>query len=205
MTTLVKMLPHWRKYELKTPQEEKLEALVFKARDEMKHPCVYHMLAHIHDVEGFRVSKRNLIRLFERRLKKAYKRTKQNTPDVLVAYSIEFKYTSWEEVEDKGYRSDSFGKDVPFLHLHFYVIADCCSGTRPQSFTTYARQALNEITGLRKARYLKTYFGKQYKKLQTEFDDTYQKLLYIAKVEQKSLEIPYRSTFGASRLRQGMV
>ena len=87
------------------------------------------------------------------------------------------------------------------VRVHLYVIADCCSGTRPQSFTTYARQALNEIPGLRKGRYLKTYFGKQYKTLLTEFDDTFQKLLYIAKVTQKSPDIPYRSTFGSSRLQ----
>lgn len=200
MTMHVTMLPNGRKYEVKIEQQDKLEALVFKAKAEMKHPCVYHMLAHIHDAEAFGVSKRNLIRLFERKLKKAYKRTKQNTPNVLIAYSIEFKYTNWDEVEDKGYRSDSTGNSIPFLHIHFYVIADCCSGTRPQSFTTYARQALNEIPGLRKGRYLKSYFGKQYKTLLTEFDDTFQKLLYIAKVDQKSPNIPYRSTFGASRL-----
>ena len=201
MTIFTKMLSDGKLHKLNEDQHDKLEQLVFKAKAEMKHPCVYHMLAHIHDAEAFGTSKRNLIRLFERNLKKAYKHTQQNTPNTLIAYSIEFKYTDWSEVEDKGYRSESFGKDVPFLHIHFYVIADCCSGTRPQSFTIYARQALNEIPGLRKGRYLKTYFGKQYKTLLTEFDDTFQKLLYIAKVDQKSPEIPYRSTFGASRLQ----
>lgn len=200
MTIFTKMLSDGKLHELDQDQHDKLEALVFKAKAEMKYPCVYHMLAHIHDAEAFKFSKRNLIRLFERKLKKAYKRTKQNTPNTFIAYSIEFKYTSWDEVEGKSYRSESFGKDVPFLHIHFYVIADCCSGTRPQSFTTYARQALNEIPGLRKSRYLQDRLGQHFKVLTTDFDDTFQRLLYIAKVSQKSSEILYRSTFGASRL-----
>lgn len=200
MTISVKMLPNGRKYKVDNTQYEKLESLVTAARDEMKYPCVYHLCSWIHDPEAFRVSKRDLIKLFKRKLKKVYKRTKQNIPDMVVAYSVEFKHTSWAEVEGKDYRSDSFGNNVPFLHIHFYVIADCCTGTRPQSFTTYARQALNDIAGLSKARYLKTYFGQQYKTLRTEFDDTYQKMLYIAKVDQKSPEIPYRSTFGSSRV-----
>lgn len=201
MTIFIKMLSDGKLHELDQDQHDKLEALVFKAKAEMKYPCVYHMLSHIHDAEVFGVSKRNLIRLFERKLKKAYKRTKQNTPNVLVAYSIEFKYTNWDEVEGKSYRSESFGKDVPFLHIHFYVIADCCSGTRPQSFTTYARQALNEIPGLRKGRYLQDRLGQQFKILTTDFDDTFQRLIYIAKIDQKSPVIPYRSTFGSSRLQ----
>ena len=38
------------------------------------------------------------------------------------------------------------------------------------------------------------------KNVKEHFDDSFQRLLYIGKINQKSPEIPYRETFGASRV-----
>jgi hypothetical protein len=105
------------------------------------------------------------------------------------------------------------------LHLHIWVIADC-KKTRPQAFSKQAMEALNGISGLTKARYFKSkdrYVNvfddetresikqrlepQMYKSLKKEFDDVYDRVKYLAKVEQKDPEnIPFRQTFGISRL-----
>ena len=64
----------------------------------MKNPCIYHMLSWVSDPEVFKISKRNLIKLFKRRLRAQYKKLKQEVPNTLVIYSIEFKYTDVDEI-----------------------------------------------------------------------------------------------------------
>lgn len=57
---------------------------------------------------------------------------------------------------------------------------------------------MNEISGITKARYFKSNKGELYKNVKEHFDDSFQRLLYIGKINQKSPEIPFRETFGAS-------
>jgi hypothetical protein len=194
----------------------------------MTSPCVFHLLSHISDPKAFAVSKQRFIQNFARALRRQYKSSKQEVPEVLLIYSIEFKMTDIDEIEDT---SEAFTPDakasslkLPFLHLHVCVIADC-KKTIPQSFSKRAMQALNEIDGLTKARYFKSKDRKvkvfneetkewyvdrtkpqMYKPLKTEFDDVYDRVKYLAKVEQKDKEqIPFKKAFGTSELTKRKV
>lgn len=61
-------------------------------------------------------------------------------------------------------------------------------------------KALNELKGLRAARYSKSIYGEIYKRLNIDCDDAFSRFLYIGKISQKSPEIPYRKTFGTSKI-----
>lgn len=185
-----------RTYQIEPKQYEKLEKLITYSKDKMTKPCIYHMLSWISSPDDFKASKRDLIKLFSRKLKKQYKGLKQEVPNTLVAYSIEFKYTDVNEI-DGVHDYPTTEEQLPFLHLHFYVIADC-NKCNPVTFTNFAKAALNEIGGLSKSRYFKSNKGESYKNVKEHFDDSFQRLLYIGKINQKSPEIPYRETFGAS-------
>lgn len=174
----------------------------------MTSPNMFHFISHVHEPEQFKVSKRNLIKNFERGLKRQFKDSKQYCPDVLVAYSIEFKYTKQKEIdgaEDTYKRGNSVWEktqeELPFLHIHMQVIADC-NKTHPTTFKNKAIETLNNIDGLRASRYSASYYGHLYKKIKTDTDDAFQRLLYIGKIEQKSPEIPYEKTFGTSKIPQ---
>lgn len=183
-------------YQIKAKQYEKLEALITHARDTMTSPCIYHLLSWVSDAEAFKVNKRDLIKLFKRKLRKQYKRLQQQAPNTLIAYSIEFKYTDNDEREGASNHPVT-SVQLPFLHIHFYVIADCNTCNRI-TFPKFAIDALDEIEGLSKGRYFKSNTGELYKKVKEDFDDSFQRLLYIAKINQKSEHIPFRETFGAS-------
>lgn len=126
----------------------------------------------------------------------------------MVAYSIEFKYTSQQEIDGiRDYLTSE--NNLPFLHLHFYVIADC-SECLPQSFPKYAIGALNDIQGISKARYFKSSKHKysnlnkqpMFTKLDNDsFDDICSRMKYIAKLDQKSDEIPFTKAFGTSQIK----
>jgi hypothetical protein len=83
-----------KKYNIDDGYYEALEVFVSHARDSMTSPCMFHLLSHICDADEFKKTKRNLIRLFTRDLKRQFKGSKQSCPNVLIAYSIEFKYTT---------------------------------------------------------------------------------------------------------------
>lgn len=194
-----------RTYAIETKQYDKLENILLHARNEMTSPCIYHMLSWVHDAETFRDSKRDLIKLFKRKLRKQYKSLKQEVPDTLIAYSVEFKETDIDEIKNHNTFEDrrmslTVGEKLPFLHLHFYIIADC-KKCRPDAFVKYAKDALDEIPGLSKARYFPSISGDIYKKVKDDPDDVFRRLLYIGKMNQKTPEIPYRETFGASQIK----
>lgn len=185
-----------KQYKIKNKQYDKLEALITHAKDKMSNPCIYHMLSWVRFPDRFASEKRNLIKSFKRNLKKQYKTLKQEVPDTLLAYSIEFKYTDGDEI--KGVNTHpTTSEQLPFLHIHFHIIADC-NNCNPITFPEYARKALNDIEGLDKARYFKSNNDELYKKVKDDFADSFQRLLYIGKINQKSPEIPFRETFGAS-------
>lgn len=194
------------------------------ARDSMKSPCVYHFLCHISDPDSF--NKSDFIKNFKRALNRQYKDSAQQTPDSLLIYSIEFKYTNQGEVENNNDAYDKGKGDgnkipilIPFLHIHICLIADC-KYTIPQAVNNRAVNALNEIKGLSKARYFKSkdmYVNvfdderkemvktrispKLYKSLKSDFDDVYDRVKYFAKIEQKENQpIPFRQSFGSSRI-----
>lgn len=200
---------------------ERIEELLFYAKDEMHSPCVFYLLSHVSDPDSF--NKADFLKNIKRAIKRQFKKRKQESPDILVVYSIEFKETTIDEINDtdKAYDNDKSKLTLPFLHIHVCIIADCRK-TIPQSFNGKAKAALNEINGLSKARYFKSkarYISvlneetgererhrterQMYKRLKTEFDDVYDRLKYFAKVEQKDSEnIPFRQTFGSSRLQK---
>lgn len=189
----------------------------------MTSPCAFHLLSHISDPAAFAKVKSDFGKHFKRGLKRQYKSSKQEVPDVLLIYSIEFKMTDIGEINDADdayFKKDADCIKFPFLHIHVCVIADC-KKTIPQSFNKRAMESLNEIDGLTKARYFKSkdrYVNvfddetrestkqrlepQMYKSLKKEFDDVYDRVKYLAKVEQKDPEnIPFRQTFGISRLK----
>ena len=188
----------------------------------MTSPCAFHLLSHISDPDAFAKVKPAFAKNLKRALKRQYKSSKQENPDVFFIYSIEFKMTDLDEINDTddAYKPTEVVKiKLPFLHIHICVIADC-KKTIPQSFNKRAMQALNEIDGLTKARYFKSkdrYVNvfddetrestrqrtkpQMYKSLKTEFDDVFERVKYLAKVEQKDPDnIPFRQKFGCSQL-----
>lgn len=204
------MTPKGREYAIEKDKHKTLSNLYSYAKENMTSPCMYHLLSHISDEEAFRKSKSDLIRLFQRRLKAQYKPLKQACPDVLIAYSIEFKYTKQKEIDGASdcyvfdYKDnyeilDNNNELLPFLHIHFYVIADC-KKAKPHSFPKFAIDSLNDIDGLRAARYLRDMNDNIYKRIKKSDDDALLRFLYIGKVEQKSDKIPYKKTFGASKI-----
>lgn len=214
-TTKVKIISDGKEYEIENPKYDSLEKLIVYAKSNMKSPTMIHFISHIADAEKFRTTKGDLIKLYQRALKRQFKKanaTTQQCPDTLLAYSIEFKYTTQKEIkggEDAYKRGNTTWKKteekLPFLHLHCYVIADC-NKTRPKSFLNASIAAFNEMGGLRASRYIpRKQRGMSDKKqyyhnLNRELDDGFNRILYIAKIEQKCSEIPYRKKFGMSKV-----
>lgn len=205
-TVTIKMISTGKSYKVEKTKYDRLEEVFMYAKENMTSPCMFHLLSHIHEPEVFRITKKDLIKSFERALKRQYKPLNQLCPDTVIAYSIEYKDTTQKEINGD---SDAYkvGNSVwqktdnklPFLHIHFYVIADCRK-TIPQSFPKHATAALNELQGLRAARYFKSIDGDIYKRLNDDCDDAFSRFLYIGKVEQKSPEIPYRNTSSSSQI-----
>lgn len=218
-TITIKMTSKGRGYKIENTKQERIEKVFAYARDTMTSPSAFHLITHIHDAELFRTTKsKGFIKEFERALKRQYKllaqrepkeghtKTKrpQKCPNTIIAYSIEYKLTSQKDIDGKedAYKSvwEITNGKLPFLHIHFYVIADC-NQTIPQNFTKHAMEALNELDGLRAARYAKTKDNKKYKPLNTDYDDAVLRAFYIGKVEQKGANIPYRNSFGTSKIK----
>lgn len=207
MVITMNMVDGGKKYKIDGDNYDKLESFIEHAKTEMKYPCMFHLLSHIHDADEFNESKRDLLKDFERGLKRGFKGSKQDCPDVLIAYSIEFKYTTKKEIDDEkgAYKYDqskfykSNGADQPFLHIHFYVIADC-NKTHPTTFKNKAIKSLNAVSGLRAGRYFASIKGELYKKVKDDYDDCFQRILYIGKLDQKSNMIPFRKKFGMSKV-----
>lgn len=60
---------------------------------------------------------------------------------------------------------------------------------------------INSISGLDTTKYNKAIDGSIYKKVDDDnFDDVFSRLLYIGKLDQKDEYIPFRETFGMSRI-----
>jgi hypothetical protein len=191
-----------KKYNIDSKNYEKLEGFIEHARDEMSYPYMFHFLSHICDADAFKKSKRDLIKDFERGLKRKFKSSQQSCPDIQVVYSIEFKYTTDKEVngkEDAYKQNTSLKPKQPFLHIHFYVIADCRKA-KPITFKNNAIASLNDIKGLRAGRYFPSNNGELYKKVKTDYDDCFSRILYIGKLDQKSPEIPFNKRFGMSKI-----
>lgn len=204
-TVSLKMVSHGRTYEIDKYKYDRLETLFLSAKASMKSPCLFHFISHIDKPDSFRVTKKDLIRSFERALKRQYKPSSQPCPNTAIAYSIEFKNTTQKEIDGSAdaYKVGSSvwqktSNELPFLHIHFYVIADFTRETRPQSFPHWAKNALDDLNGLRATRYMKNIHGNMYHKLSD--DDAFSRFLYIGKVEQKSSEIPYPRAFSTSKI-----
>jgi hypothetical protein len=230
-TQPLKITKNGNLYDTKDKRRERIEEVFTYARDTMRHPNAYHLISHIYDAELFRTTKSNgIIKEFERELKRQYKllakkegkakaKRPQKCPNTLIVYSIEYKLTSQDEIDGNSdtykYGYEKTKEKLPFLHIHLHVIADCTDCIAP-SFVNYAKNALNELSGLKSSQYLPTqpkkikneigvyeYEKKKiYKKLKTDFDDAVLRAFYLAKIEQKSPEIPYRNTFGTSKIKK---
>lgn len=213
-------------YGLDPIHQERIEDVFSYARDTMTYPCAFHLISHIYDAELFRATKSKFIREFKRALKRQYKPAstrnpksgrRQKCPNTLLIYSIEYKLTSQQE-RDGDYSTYKYGYEktkekLPFLHIHCHVIADCDNCIAP-NFAYHAKNAMNELEGLRASQYLPTKpkktknkngeyeyeEGKKYKKLNTDYDDAVLRAFYLAKIDQKSPEIPYRKAFDSSKI-----
>lgn len=230
-TQPLKITKNGNLYDTKDKRRERIEEVFTYARDTMRHPNAYHLISHIYDAELFRTTKnKGIIKEFERELKRQYKllakkegkakaKRRQKCPNTLIVYSIEYKLTSQDEIDGNSdtykYGYEKTKEKLPFLHIHLHVIADCTDCIAP-SFGNYAKNALNKLSGLKSSQYLPTqpkkikneigiyeYEKKKlYKKLDTDFDDAVLRAFYLAKIEQKSPEIPYRNTFGTSKIKK---
>ena len=238
-TQPLKITKNGKLYDTKHKRRERIEEVFSHARDTMTSPSAYHLITHIEDVDLFEpIKRKGFIREFERALKRQYKilakkepkelkkgkgkakvKRPQKCPKVLIVYSIEYKLTSQDEIDGNSdaykYGYEKTKEKLPFLHIHLHVIADCTDCIAP-SFVNYAKNALNELPGLKSSQYLPTqpkkfkneigvyeYEKKKiYKKLKTDFDDAVLRAFYLAKIEQKSPEIPYRNTFGTSKVKK---
>jgi hypothetical protein len=206
MVIRMNMTTHGKMYNIDSKNYDKLEGFIEHARDEMNYPYMFHFLSHICDADEFKKSKRNLIKDFERGLKRKFKGSQQSCPDVQVAYSIEFKYTNDKEINGKedayNHKQSKSLKpkpELPFLHIHFYVIADCRKAN-VITFKDNVIASLNDIKGLRAGRYFPSKNGELYKQVKADYDDCFQRILYIAKIDQKSPEIPFNKKFGMSKI-----
>lgn len=225
------MVQGYKGYDLDPEKQDTIEGVFSYARDTMTSPCAFHLITHICDAELFRATKsKGFIREFQRALKRQYKllakrkpkeghakvKRPQKCPNTLIVYSIEYKLTSQKEIDGNGdaykYGYEATKDKLPFLHIHLHVIADC-NNTIPENFTYHAMNAMNELDGLRATRYALTKpkktknkngeyeAGKKYKKLNTDYHDAVLRAYYLAKIDQKSPEIPYRKTFDSSKVK----
>lgn len=213
------MTKNGKLYDTKHKRRERIEEVFSHARDTMTSPSAYHLITHIEDVDLFEpIKRKGFIREFERALKRQYKilakkepkegkgkakvKRPQKCPKVLIVYSIEYKLTSQDEIDGNSdaykYGYEKTKEKLPFLHIHWHVIADC-NNTRTGNFAHHAMQAMNELDGLKATRYAKTQPKKiknkdgeyeyekpqKYKKLKTDYDDAVLRAFYLAKIEQK--------------------
>ena len=115
-------------------------------------------------------------------------------------YSIEMKYGDFHDNE---------GNKLPknYLHIHLHLICDCAKGYRPTSVSGFVLKALNNISGLQKGQYHRRCkdlgHGDLYHDLniKPEFDDALLRASYLAKLDQKDETIPFKKTWGCSRLK----
>ena len=214
------MTKNGKLYDTKHKRRERIEEVFSHARDTMTSPSAYHLITHIENAGLFEpIKRKGFIREFERALQRQYKllakkepkelkkgkakaKRHQKCPDTLIVYSIEYKLTSQKEIDGKHdaykYGYEKTKEKLPFLHIHWHVIADC-NNTRTGNFAHHAMNAMNELDGLRATRYAKTQPKKikneigvyeyekpqKYKKLKTDYDDAVLRAFYLAKIEQK--------------------
>lgn len=221
-TQPLKITKNGKLYDTKHKRRERIEEVFSHARDTMTSPSAYHLITHIEDAELFEpIKRKGFIREFERALQRQYKllakkepkelkkgkgkakaKRIQKCPKVFIVYSIEYKLTSQKEIDgDKDaykYGYEKTKEKLPFLHIHWHVIADC-NNTRTDNFAHHAMEAMNELDGLKATRYAKTQPKKiknkdgeyeyekpqKYKKLKTDYDDAVLRAFYLAKIEQK--------------------
>ena len=76
-----------------------------------------------------------------------------------------------------------------------------CHKIDPANMPIAVVSALDKLDGLTKSHYLPSYDGMKYKELNdNSIDDIFNRIIYIAKLNQKSSDIPFRQTFGMSKL-----
>ena len=195
----LKCINDGNEYQIDSKQHSNLENLLFFAKDEMIKPCISHFVSWIHQHEHF--DKTNFATNLKRQLGKIYK---SNRPNFLYAYSIEHKYTTQAEIDgnfDYGiYDYSDSDTLLEYLHIHIYVIMDCHK-IDPANMPIAVVSALDKLDGLTKSHYLPSYDGMKYKELNdNSVDDIFNRIIYIAKLNQKSSDIPFRQTFGMSKL-----
>lgn len=125
---------------------------------------------------------------------------RRNAPQHIGYYSVETK---------NGYFVDHEGKKLPddYLHIHLHLVCNCGRGYHPASVSGFVLKGLNNIDGLQKAQYHRRCkdlgFGDLYHNLniKPEFDDAVQRGSYLAKLDQKDESIPFKKTWGCSRLK----
>lgn len=197
--TQIKMTNKGKRYKIDDKQYNKLESLLFHAKETMTNPCIFHFCSRICDTDKF--DKANFATSLKRAIKKQYSSIKQESPNILFAYSVEHKFSTAKEIngEYDNIRS-MFEHKLSYLHIHIYIIADCIK-CNPINFPNYGRKAINSISGLDTTKYNKAIDGSIYKKVDDDnFDDVFSRLLYIGKLDQKDEYIPFRETFGMSRI-----
>lgn len=214
-TIKVSMVKGYEGYSLDPIHYARIEDVYTYSRDTMRRPCAIHLISHVYDIQLFETTKsKGLMKEFKRALKRQYKPSstsdkpksgkRQKAPNTLVIYSLEYKLTSQQEIDGNGdaykYGYKKTKELLPFLHIHVHVIADCTDCKAP-SFPNYAKDAMNDLDGLRATRYAPTkpkkvknkdgiyeYKKMLYKKLNTDFDDSVLRAFYLAKTDQKPPE-----------------
>lgn len=197
----------FKTYKIDDKKIKQISSLVNHANRTMTSPIAYHFCCHISDAGSFAKVKSDLIKHITRSIRRQYKPTNEPVPTMLMFHSVEFKYTTQEEIDGATHADVldavmSANKPVklPYLHMHLYVIADMNKANRT-TFTNKVLPALNSIAGLRGSKYFKSkYDDKKYIKIKDDVQDAIRRMSYLAKIEQKSIHIPFTKTWGISRI-----
>lgn len=199
-------------YRINTETEKKIKKILTNAKKEFTQPYLYHFTCHIYNHNLF--NQKRLLEDLKRKLSNEYRsyfkqKLKQkylpvqkakSCPNFICFYSIEFKKETHSKIRGEYYKTDLYTED--YLHIHIYIVFDVVQGYIPTSIAGFVSNALNNISGLRNAQYCKRKNGMLYHNLNKEFDDAVLRASYLAKTDQKSSEIPFRKTFGHTRLKQ---
>lgn len=178
-----------------------------------KNPILFHIKA---VVMPNNLKLETLLKNLNRNLDKIYKDNARDRgskvingmPDVKWFWSLEYGNGSvlkshYHPKQDKRFIRIPKSSDSNY-HLHLYAMVDCNLKKYRESPTVEnVRKAVNQVDGLDCAIYLKRENGELFHRVKNEIDDAKERMVYLAKIEQKQDEkilLTFRKKRGGSLL-----
>lgn len=198
------------KYSINNATKQTIKNILSHGKSKFNQPYLYHFTSHIYNSDNFKPDR--LIENLKRKLKKEYReyfkekikqkginiQNARGCPEFICFYSIEYKKETRKRISGNYQDKSAFTED--YLHIHIYLLFNVVQGYLPSSIPGFVIVAMNKIDGLRTAQYHKRANGQLYHNLNKEFEDAIERSNYLAKTDQKSSKIPYRKTFGHTRI-----